>query len=228
MQIHYFNLDLLQYNHHTPTQEFIDTLFSLAFIPLISNPTRLTSYSVTLIDNIFTNNLSQNVLNGVVLNDLSDHLPVFAYFSGKTLTRDGENKVFIRKITDENLRKFNENVSNTNWASFLDEDPNMAYNNFIDEYSRVYNACFPLKVIKGKLLNNCSSPWITPGLLRSINKKNRLCKKFIRSPSLSNETYKNKLNHLIRIAKRKYYDTKFESAKNDLRTTWKLLNEVII
>ena len=106
----------------------------------------------------------------------------------------------------------------------------MAYNNFIDEYSRVYNACFPLKVIKGNLLNNCSSPWITPGLLKSINKKNRLYKKFITSPSLSNErkykAYKNKLNHLIRIAKRKYYDTKFESAKNDLRTTWKLLNEV--
>jgi len=100
-----FNLDLLQYNHHTPTQEFMDALFSFAFFPLIPNPTRLTSYSVTLIDNIFTNNLSQNVLNGVVLNDLSDHLPVFAYFSGLTLTRDGENKAFIRKFTDENLRK---------------------------------------------------------------------------------------------------------------------------
>ena len=130
-----------------------------------------------------------------------------------------------------NLRKFNENVSKTNWVSFLDEDSNMAYNNFIDEYSRVYNVCFPLKVIKGKLLKNCSSPWIAPGLLKSINKKNRLYKKFIRSPSLSNKrkykTYKNKLNHFIRIAKRKYYDIKFDSAKNNLTTTWKLLNEVI-
>ena len=159
--------------HHAQLKNLL-TLFSHAFIPLISNPTRLTSYSATLIDNIFTNNLSQNVLNGIVVNDLSDHLPVFAYFSGKTLTHDRENKVFIHKITDENLRKFNENVSKTNWVSFLDEDPNMAYNNFIDEYSRVYNVCFPLKVIKGKLLNNCSSPCITPGLLRSINKKNRL------------------------------------------------------
>ena len=226
-----FNLDLLQYNHHTPTQEFIDTLFSFAFIPLISNPTRLTFYSATLIDNIFTNNLSQNVLNGVVLNDLSDHLPVFAYFSGQTLTRDRDNKAFTRRFTDENLRNFNENVSNTNWSSLLDEDPNMAYNNFIDEYSRIYNACFPLKAIKGKLPNNRSSPWSSPGLLKSINKKNRLYKKFIKSPSFSDEriykTYKNKLNHLIRLAKRKYYDTKFESAKHDLRTTWKLLNEVI-
>ena len=78
-----FNLDLLQYNHHTPTQEFIDTLFSHAFIPLISNPTRLTSYSATLIDNIFTNNLSQNVLNGIALNDSSDHLPVLLIFLAK-------------------------------------------------------------------------------------------------------------------------------------------------
>jgi len=73
-----FNLDLLQYNHHTLTQEFIDTLFSFAFIPLISNPTCLTSYSATLIDNIFTNNLAQNFLNGTVLNDLSDFCLFFS------------------------------------------------------------------------------------------------------------------------------------------------------
>ena len=64
-----------------------------------------------------------------------------------------------------------------------------------------------------------------------INKKNRLYKKFTRSPPLSNErkykTYKNKLDHLIRIAKRKYHDTKFVIATNGLRTTWKLLDEVI-
>ena len=29
-----FNLDLLQYNHHVPTQEFIDSLFSHAFFLL--------------------------------------------------------------------------------------------------------------------------------------------------------------------------------------------------
>ena len=30
------------------------------------------------------------------------------------------------------------------------EDPDEAYNNFIEEYSRIYIACFPLKVLKGK------------------------------------------------------------------------------
>ena len=73
-----FNLDLLRYNHHIPTQEFIDSLFSYAFLLLISNPTRLTTYSATLIGNIFTNNLAHNVLSGMILNDLLNHLPVFA------------------------------------------------------------------------------------------------------------------------------------------------------
>ena len=80
-----FNLDLLQYNHHTPTQEFVDSLFSHAFLPLISNPTRLTSYSATLIDNIFTNHLPKDVYSGIMLNDPSDHFPLFAYFYDEPL-----------------------------------------------------------------------------------------------------------------------------------------------
>ena len=88
-----FNLNLLRYNHHVPTQEFIESLFSHAFLHLISNPTRLTSYFTTLIDNIFTKNLAHNVLSGFILNDLSDHLPVFAYFDDATLTRSTERKI---------------------------------------------------------------------------------------------------------------------------------------
>ena len=111
------------------------------------------------------------------------------------------------------------------------EDPNEAYNDFIEEYSRIYNTCFPLKVLKGKQVNKFFSPWLSPGLLKSVNKKNRLYRKFVTLSSTSSETkykaYKNKLTHLIRIAKRKYYDSKFENARNDLKTTWKLLKRFL-
>ena len=30
------------------------------------------------------------------------------------------------------------------------EDPDEAYNNFIEEYSGIYIACFTLKILKGK------------------------------------------------------------------------------
>jgi hypothetical protein len=42
-----------------------DRLFSCSFYPLISNLTRITSHTATLIDNIFTYQLS-DVFNGIV------------------------------------------------------------------------------------------------------------------------------------------------------------------
>ena len=39
--------------------------------------------------------------------------------------------------------------------------------------------------------------------------------------------YKNKLNHLLRSAKRRYYEERLESTKINIKTTWKTLNEII-
>ena len=74
-----YNIDLFHYSDHAPTQEFVDSLFSHMFIPLINRPTRITAHSATLIDNIFTNNVRCKHFNGIVINDISDHLPVFVY-----------------------------------------------------------------------------------------------------------------------------------------------------
>jgi hypothetical protein len=40
-----FNIDLLSYNEYAPTQEFVDSLFSHMFLPLINKPTRITAHS---------------------------------------------------------------------------------------------------------------------------------------------------------------------------------------
>ena len=50
-----FNVNLLNYNNHDPTNEFLDFLTSNYFLPLILQSTRLTSQSKTLIDYIFSN-----------------------------------------------------------------------------------------------------------------------------------------------------------------------------
>ena len=43
-----FNVNLLNYNEHNQTNEFLDFLASNSFIPLILQPTRITSHSNTL------------------------------------------------------------------------------------------------------------------------------------------------------------------------------------
>ena len=57
-----FNLDLLKSEIHNPTLDFLNSLFSYSFWPLITRPTRVTFSSAKLIDNIFTNNIALKCL----------------------------------------------------------------------------------------------------------------------------------------------------------------------
>ena len=72
-----FNLDLLKFNIHNPTEEFVDTMFSYGLIPKITKPTRTQNNTATLIDNLFTSSLNVD-LSGILINDISDHHMVFA------------------------------------------------------------------------------------------------------------------------------------------------------
>lgn len=57
-------------------------MMSAMFLPMTVKPTRqLPKITATLIDNIFTNdNILGTHLNGILFNNLSDHLPVFSEF----------------------------------------------------------------------------------------------------------------------------------------------------
>ena len=59
-----FNVDLLKYEQHKATNEFLNSLSSNMFLPHIVQPTRITSHSKTLIDNVFFNYISQDIVSG--------------------------------------------------------------------------------------------------------------------------------------------------------------------
>ena len=177
-----FNLDLLHYDHHGPTQEYMDSLFSHTFLPLITKPTRLTANSATLIDNIFTNYPTQNIFSGIILNDISDHLPIFAYVNSDSVPNKIQEKTFIRDLSVANLIKFQNSLSSINWSHVLSSnDPIDSYDTFLLEYTRKYEDCFPLKPVQNSKLKIPFTPWITKGILTSARKKNRLYKKFMKS-----------------------------------------------
>ena len=72
-----FNINLLNYNCHQPTNDFLDSLASNSFIPYILHPTRITSHSKTLIDNVFSNLISPDIICGNITATISDNLPQF-------------------------------------------------------------------------------------------------------------------------------------------------------
>ena len=72
-----FNVNLLNYNEHNQTNEFLDSLASNSFIHFILKPTRITSHSNTLVDNIFPNVIDSDISCNLTAT-ISDHLPQFA------------------------------------------------------------------------------------------------------------------------------------------------------
>ena len=75
-----FNVHLLNQSHFD-TGNFINMLFSYSVLPEMKAPTRYSDSSMTLIDNNFTNKSCNSHVSGVILNDISDHLPIF-YITG--------------------------------------------------------------------------------------------------------------------------------------------------
>ena len=71
------NINLLNFRDHGKTNDHLDSVFAQGFIPTILKPTRVTPTSATLIDHIYTNNMTNSFTSGIVINDVADHFGVF-------------------------------------------------------------------------------------------------------------------------------------------------------
>ena len=79
------------------------------FIPLINRSTQITDHSALIIDNMFTNNLGCKHFNGIVISDISDHLPVFVYEVDEaeiTLKNRQTKYVTVRDFSERNKSNF--------------------------------------------------------------------------------------------------------------------------
>ena len=74
-----FNVDLLKYDKHATTNEFLDSLSSHMLLPHIVRPTIISTTSKTLIDDIFSNIHTPSSVLGNLTSSISDCLPQFLH-----------------------------------------------------------------------------------------------------------------------------------------------------
>ena len=174
---------------------------------LILQPSRITSHSNTLIDNIFSNIIDPRIMLDISVT-ISDHLPQFAIIPN-----------MFGNISDNKS-----NIYERNWFKFDQE-------NFILDYFSVDWEDL-LKIDELNANNSSKTPWITLCLQKSTFVKNKLLTNFInKDPILKEEfhtnykKYRNLLSTLI-ISKHGYYDKYFE--RNwDNKNTWKGIKSLI-
>ena len=167
-----YNVNLLNYDHHDETKCFVETFLSKGLIPLISKPTRITRSSSTIIDNIFTSELNETAHSGLLITDVSDHLPIFHICCAGTKNNSSPNFTHKRKTGPQNIRSFIQELSDTDWSDVLNSnDVNTAYNCFSHVVSQMYNQNCPLVKTTKSDQRLAKSPWMRKSLVTACKKK---------------------------------------------------------
>lgn len=224
-----FNIDLINPNNNKATDEFINRMHSMSFFPTITKPSRITSHSATLIDNIFTNNIEFINISGLMVCDITDHLPVFIIYDDN----GNHNKVFQKPIykrikNDKAINSLYYDLLEQDWTLvYRENNVDCAFKNFLRIFTIAYDKNCPICQIS-KNNKAIKSPWITNGLKNACKKKNNLYKQFIRLRTEESEyrykMYKNKLTEIMRTSKRLYYSNLLHNNKNNTKKVWGILN----
>ena len=174
-QLDDFNIDLSKYGKDPKTEKFLNLLLSHGFYPRIDRPARITESTATLIDHIFVNVHTGNIVSGPWLVNISDHLLICT-----TLLYENSAKIvkaeYItkRRYDEKSMLAFRDELSTVDWSLILlNECINNKSYKFISTFDNLYTKHYPPKKIKIRN-DKAFKPWITRAIRNSIKKKNNL------------------------------------------------------
>ena len=201
-------------------------------LPTISKPTRITTKSATLIDNIFVSlELQQNLETQIIIDDMSDHMPcMLTLFNQKKCKKEGRI-ITSRSLTDVNIEKINNDLQ-IDWDNELEgknvEESFNIFHSILCETIEKHAPETTKRISARKIIRD---PWITKGILTSLKRQRKLYQTMIVEKTDNTKekytTYRNKLKGLIRACKRKYLHDKCIEYKQDSRKLWQLINRII-
>ena len=232
-----FNINLSQISEREKFSDIFDLMCTSNFFPKISFPTRFARHSCSLIDQIFCKTPHRKhvtISSSIIFSNISDHLPCIANLCISENTKQQQKYVRTRMINDTAINNFRDELSEIDISSLLNAnlatDPNTDYEKFEKIITKTYDKHFPEKCVKFNKYKHKRSNWITSGILKSIEFRDKLYKSLKMCYSENGEyellkynlkIYNGYLNRCIRTAKKKeFYYNEFNKYKNDIRKTW--------
>ena len=214
------NRDLLNSSINKAWSDYMEP-FGLT--QLVTEATRITSNSRTLLDHIYSN-CPENITSiDVPKIGLSDHFPIF--FTRKMNVQPSKGThytISYRSFKDFDEAKFFNDLKDIPWDIIhLFDDTNDILQAWSDLFLQVVDANVPIKHHRVKHKNQ--PQWITPDILDAMKCRDR-------HKSLGNENeykfWRNKVTNMIRKAKQEQYQTYIETNKGKPGSIYKLFQEV--
>ena len=227
-----FNIDLLQYESHSSTDDFLNTMISNSFLPYILQPTRVTDHSSTVIDNIFSNITDFVTSSGNITSLVADHFAQFLIIK-KCHVSYKSCSYLVNDYSNFGKEKFIHDYSLINWSSL--SDSNKSVNEHFNYFYKKTNDCINLHVQKKKVTKNMlklqSKPWINSHIKKLMNYRDKLFNAMIKTPSSSNRyLYKKFRNRVVseqRREKTRHFQNYFETHKTNIKMLWTGIKSIV-
>ena len=153
-----FNINILEITFNKYANEYFEfiKLCSRGFFPRITLPTRIQSPSLSLIDNILTNEIDKNTdsISGILINDLSDHKIIFTFLNDKSYLVKVDKFIDIEKRDKRSMNNFINELKYLNIYDQLDKeltgDPNENYQLLSSRLNAALEKHMPRKRVKYK------------------------------------------------------------------------------
>ena len=155
---------------------------SSGFLPTITLPTRLSKNS-TLIDNIFINKQEKLNFAGILNNEISDH-QIVAVDMNLVIPPNKTYYITVISNSDQAKQNFKNDLESRNIYNMLNKEPNANPNeNYLILQTAITDSMkthLTKKVMKFNRKKHKRDPWMTYGILNSVNRKNLLYKKLMK------------------------------------------------
>ena len=153
--------------------------------------------------------------------------------------KDPVKYVEVQNINPASINSFKNSIASFDLLSQLDQNdranPNVNYNILSSVLEQAKNRHLPKKIQRFDRRRHCIEPWMNRELLSLVNKKND---KYRDWKSTNNDfeyelkkinfkTLERIVKENIKVAKREYYFKTFTAQKNDMRKTWRTINDTL-
>ena len=232
-----FNINVLD-KTNKQISNYLSMTKSLNLHNFIKIPTRITKTSSTCIDHFYSNNKKSLYKKFILMDSISDHMPLLCSIKIKCSTKKPEPKLvrnFSKLDSNKLLNETTEAIQNlaTKFENEPTDDLNKKFQELTNTLQQTINANAPLEKLSRRKTKINQNQWITDEILRATNLKNKQYKKLIKSnfsdPELHN-TYKlqrNKLTRMIKKAKQRHYQKLLNRSNNSSKQTWNVINNLI-
>ena len=215
-----FNFDLSKIDTDHFTQHFFNLLCCYGFMPHILQPTRVTENTATVIDNIFSNNIEDEISSGNILITFSEHFSQFTSVCREKIDLKKLN-ILQRDYSTFSSESFRNDVSIQNW--------NYSLNNVDDSFQDFYrklegcvNRHAPMKKLTPREIQTKNKPWINEEIAKLIKLRNKAHARKKRQPNnvnckRLNNLLRNRVQRELKKSKKQYYADYFAENVNNIK-----------